>query len=145
MSGLPQGSSPRLSGVINFLANADHPVAKRLVPRAVRPSLRWEDDRFIRTHADNDTLDKGDVVFQAFGEMMTEILPEIDGWSDTEKMHLDITFTDTKGKESRHMFMVDLEIRWCSEANKFNCSLQSLECDITADELDKSLNNIWGD
>ena len=143
MSGLPQGSSPRLSGVMHFLAQADHPVAKTSCPRAVRPSIEWES-----THNDDvkiSVLNPDDAVCVGFKDMITTCLDEIDGWSDAEKIHIDATFTDDKGNKSNHCFMVDVEVCWSSEENAFGLELQMMEVDLTANQLAHSLNKIWGD
>ena len=143
MSGLPQGSSPRLRGVMHFLTQADHPVTKTSCPRAVRPAMPW-----ASAHNDEvkiSDLKPEDAIFEGFGDMLSARLSEIDGWSDTDKIHIDATFTDNEGNEHNHCMMVDVEICWCDEGNKLGLDLQAMDVDLTADELAYSLNKIWGD
>ena len=143
MSGLPQGSSPRLSGVMHFLAQQEHPVAKAVVPRSVRPIIRWESS--LNEDVKLSDLKPDDAVCVGFAEMINNCLDEIDGWSDTEKIHIDATFTDDEGNESNHCFMVNVEVSWDAEVNKFGISLAMVETEMSADELAFSLHKIWGD
>ncbi len=143
MSGLPQGSSPRLRGVMHFLTQVDHPVTKTSAPRAVRPAMQWES-----SHNDDvkiSALKSDDAVFAGFGQFFSSRFGDLERWSDIEQVHIDATFTDDEGNEHNHCMMVDVEVCWCSEENRLGLDLQALDVEITATELAQSLNNIWGD
>tara|TARA_E500000318_G_C3367438_1_gene137129 strand:- start:46 stop:363 length:318 start_codon:yes stop_codon:yes gene_type:complete len=105
--------------------------------------MQWES-----SHNDDvkiSALKPDDAVFEGFGDMLCSRLSEIEGWSDTEKIHIDATFTDDEGNEHNHCMMVDVEVCWCPERNELGLGLQALDVELTADELAYSLNKIWGD
>ena len=105
MSGLPQGSSPRLSGVVHFLKMVEKDGES--VPFEVAPATRWT----LHSSTRNDTAleaaecEDFDAVVQAHIVLMFfQNILDVTNWSDCTSLHFDVNYTDTEGEESTHTY-----------------------------------------
>jgi hypothetical protein len=101
MSGLPHGSSPRLSGVVHFLKMVEKDGES--VPFEVAPAARWT----LRGSGSSVSglFDDFDAEVQAHVAMLVfQNMLDVTNWSDCTSLHLDVNYTDIEGNESTHNY-----------------------------------------
>ena len=103
MSGSPQGSSPRLSGVVHFLKMVEKDGQD--VPFEVAPAARWT----LHSSTNNETAleaaecEDFDATVQAQLAMLVfQNILDVTNWSDCEALHFDVSYTDSEGNKSQH-------------------------------------------
>lgn len=134
MSGLPQGSSPRLSGVIHFLKFV---VGKEgwHVPCEVAPSEIWEM-----------TLDKDSPLLDADPKLLTgaltrDTIVNTPYWSDIEWMNMEVRFHAADGSYRRYLYKVEHDLA-ISEDGELLQEIRVEDSDMSARDMDELLQNI---
>lgn len=137
MSGLPQGSSPRLSGVIHFLKFV---VGKDgwHVPCEVAPSEIWEM-----------TLDKDSPLQDADPKLLTSALTRdtvvnTPYWSDIEWMNMEVRFHAADGSYRRYLYQVEHDLA-VDEDGEFVQVVRVGDSDMSARDMEELLQSIRDD
>jgi len=137
MSGLPQGQSPRLSGVTHFLKFV---VGKEgwHVPCEVAPSEIWEM-----------TLDNDSPLQDADPKVLTGVLTRdtivnTPYWSEIEWMNMEVRFHAADGSYRRYLYTVkhDLAI---GEDGELLQEIRVEDSDMSARDMEELLQNIRDD
>jgi hypothetical protein len=137
MTGQPQGSSPRLSGVVHFLKFV---VGKEgwHVPCEVAPSEGWEF-----------TVDKDSPLWNADPKMLTSALCldnilKTPYWSEIEWMNIEVRFHAADGSYRRYLYKVEHDLA-VDEYGKMFQEVKVNDSDMSARDMDELLQNIEDD
>ena len=148
MSGLPQGSSPRLSGVVHFLKMVEHEDYKdgEKVPFEVAPAARW---KLHSKQPSNDTAleaaecEDFDAVVQAHIVLMTfQNILDVTNWSDCTSLHFDVNYIDSEGNESTHTYAGVFNLCVGSEEG-FHGAIALDKAPFGGKQLRKLLYHLW--
>ena len=143
MSGLPQGSSPRLSGVVHFLKMVEKDGES--VPFEVAPAARWT----LHSSTRNDTAleaaecEDFDAVVQAHIAMLVfQNILDVTNWSDCKTLHFDVSYTSSEGNKSTHNY--DGAFNLCvGEDEGFHGAVALNESPFTGKQLSDLLYHLW--
>ena len=139
MSGLPQGSSPRLSGVVHFLKMVEKDGQD--VPLEVAPAARWT----LRGSGSNETtlFDDFDAEVQAHLAMLIfQNILDVTNWSDCTSLHLDVSYTDIEGNKSTHNYAGVFKL-FVSDEEGFHGAVALDKAPFGGKELRDLLYDLW--
>ena len=141
MSGQPQGSSPRLSGVIHFLKMVEKDGQD--VPFEVAPATQWT----LRGNGSNDTtlFDDLDAEVKAHLAMMVfQNMLDVSNWADCSSLHLDVTYTDIEGNKSTHTYAGRFDI-YVDVEDGMHSGVALEEAPFDKQQLRGLLNHLWNE
>ena len=143
MSGSPQGSSPRLSGVIHFLKMVEKDGYGE-VPKEVSPAARWtlHTGSSFTYHSLVDHSDLNEKIKALVASMVFENILNVSNWADCTNFHLDVKYTDSEGNGYKVCYGGCLDL-YVDEEDGFHPGVHIENCPYNGKQLSNLLDHLW--